>query len=336
LRNLGLHIIIFTFWASLSYAQDLHYSQFYNSPLNISPALTGIFNGDKRVALSARDQWRSVPVPWLTFSGSYDQKFYKKNRNKNFFGGGVLFNYDRQGDSKITLMNVALTGTYNHILTKKNILTLGAGLGYASRGFNQTSLSWDKQWNGDSFDPSLPSGENITGDMISMVETNLGVNYRFQEHDREHYDFGIAVHHILQPSARFSTNGFPISLPRRYSGYAMASFPVFDNLNVDLSFLHQSQNSYNETLFGALVNLYVNRQRGKETNLHVGVGYRTSESLFPKVAIEYGPYYVGLSYDVDLSRFNTATDNKGGPELHFKYTIKSVKPLGLFKACPIF
>jgi len=247
-----------------------------------------------------------------------------------------LFNYDRQGDSKITLMNISLTGTYNHILNRKNILTLGAGLGYASRGFNQTSLSWDKQWNGDAFDPSLPNGESISADMISMVETNLGVNYRFQEHDREHYDFGIAVHHILQPSARFSNNGFPISLPRRYSAYAMASFPVFDNLNLDLSFLHQSQISYNETLFGALVNLYVNKKRGKETNLHLGVGYRTSQSLFPKVAVEYGPYYVGLSYDVDLSRFNTATDNRGGPELHFKYTIKSVKPLGLFKACPIF
>jgi len=335
LRKLVLHIIFFIFCVS-THAQDLHYSQFYNSPINISPALTGIYNGDKRVAISARDQWRSVPVPWLTFSGSYDQKFYKKNRNKSFFGGGVLFNYDRQGDSKITLMNISVTGTYNHLFTKKNILTLGAGLGYASRGFNQTSLSWDKQWNGDSFDPALPTGEALTGDMVSMVETNLGLNYRFQEHEREHYDFGVAVHHILQPSAKFSANGFPINLPRRYSLYGMASFPVLDNLNVDLSALHQEQTSYRETVFGALANVYVNKKRGSETNVHIGVGYRTSASLFPKAAIEYGPYYVGLSYDWDLSRFNTATNNKGGPEIHFKYTIKSVKPLGLFKACPIF
>ena len=31
-----------------SFSQDLHYSQFYNAPLVISPALTGIFNGDQR------------------------------------------------------------------------------------------------------------------------------------------------------------------------------------------------------------------------------------------------------------------------------------------------
>ena len=52
--------------------QDLHYSQFYNSPQNINPALTGVFNVDHRYMVSMRDQWRFVPVPWFTMSGAYD------------------------------------------------------------------------------------------------------------------------------------------------------------------------------------------------------------------------------------------------------------------------
>jgi len=82
--------------------------------------------------------------------------------------------------------------------------------------------------------------------------------------------------------------------------------------------------------------MYVNRKRGQETNIHLGIGYRTSQSLYPKIAIEFQNYYVGFSYDTDLSRFSNATDHRGGPELHFRYIIKSVKPLGLFKTCPIF
>jgi hypothetical protein len=72
-------IILFLFSAFVDavVAQDIHYSQFYNSPLNINPAKTGIFNGDKRINLSHRNQWRSI-VPWTTFTASYDQKFYPK------------------------------------------------------------------------------------------------------------------------------------------------------------------------------------------------------------------------------------------------------------------
>ena len=62
----------------------------------------GIFNGDKRFVGSVRDQWRSVPVPWFTFSASYDQKIYGNSEN-GFFGFGLLFNYDRQGDSRLNL-----------------------------------------------------------------------------------------------------------------------------------------------------------------------------------------------------------------------------------------
>ena len=336
MRKIFGHIIFYFFLGFSLQGQDLHYSQFYNSPININPALTGVFNGDKRVNLSARDQWRSVPVPWLTFSGSYDQKFYNRKKRDRFFSAGILFNYDRQGDSRIALTNLNLSGSFTYLFNKTHILTVGAMGGYASRGFNQSTLTWDKQWNGDVFDPSLPPGENIATDMLSMLETAVGVNYRLQDHERQYLDFGIGLYHILEPSTDFTVSGFNADLPRRYSFSGMGTFMISDNMDLQLSALYQRQISYQEFLFGGLVNLYINKKKGQETNLHLGLGYRTSQSLYPKIAIEYKSYYVGFSYDVDLSRFNIATDYKGGPEIHFKYTIKSVKPLGVFKACPIF
>jgi len=128
-------------------AQDLHYSQFYHAPLSVSPALTGIFNGDQRYSVSLRDQWRSVPVPWMTFSAGYDKKFYPKKSTDYFVGAGVFFNYDQQGDSKINLTNINVSGSYNYLLTENHIITLGGLLGFSSRGFNPSTLTWDKQWN---------------------------------------------------------------------------------------------------------------------------------------------------------------------------------------------
>ena len=48
-------------------AQDIHFSQFYFSPLNLNPAATGIFDGDYRIAGNHRQQWRSVTTPYTTF-----------------------------------------------------------------------------------------------------------------------------------------------------------------------------------------------------------------------------------------------------------------------------
>ncbi|MFH1322164.1 MAG: type IX secretion system membrane protein PorP/SprF [Bacteroidota bacterium] len=39
------------------YSQDIHFSQFYQTPLIINPALTGSFNGQVRVLMNYKDQW---------------------------------------------------------------------------------------------------------------------------------------------------------------------------------------------------------------------------------------------------------------------------------------
>ena len=52
------------------HAQDLHYSQFMNSPLLTNPANTGFIpDGDYRLGANFRNQWSSVTAfPYKTFS----------------------------------------------------------------------------------------------------------------------------------------------------------------------------------------------------------------------------------------------------------------------------
>jgi len=44
-------------------AQDIHFSQFFETPLLRNPALAGIFTGDVRIQAVYRTQWASVTVP---------------------------------------------------------------------------------------------------------------------------------------------------------------------------------------------------------------------------------------------------------------------------------
>ena len=327
-------LIIFLFSFSLQ-GQDLHYSQFYNSPLNLNPANTGIFNGDERFMASYKDQWRSIPVPWTTFSGQYDRKFYLGKSDDSFVSGGVLFNYDKQGLSRLNLTNINFLGSYTKILNKRNLITAGIGLGYATRGLSLTTLSWDRQWDGDAFDPSLPSGENEDMDRISFFENSFGLNYRYQITSRTNFDFGIGFYHLIEPKVAFFTAS-DVKLPRRTNLNFRGTYQINNDFDIQGHALAQFQGDYREFLFGVLGKMYIQKQRGKEVNLHLGLGYRTSGTIIPTIALEFSRYYASFSYDVESILHDDRNVNTGGPELHFRYIITHVKPLKQFKICPIF
>src|ERR1700691_1274018 len=63
-------------------AQDHMYSQFFNSPIYLNPALTGQFEGDLRMNLIYPNQFPSVPPSFNYLSASVDYNIPK-------FGGGV-------------------------------------------------------------------------------------------------------------------------------------------------------------------------------------------------------------------------------------------------------
>lgn len=317
--------------------QDLHYSQFYNSPQNINPALTGVFNGDHRYMVSMRDQWRFVPVPWFTMSGAYDRKLYVLKGDHHFLGVGGSLNHDRQGDSKLNLTSLNVNGAYHRILNANHIISGGLTLGFASRGFNMSLLTWDKQWNGEAFNGSLPTGESYSNmERVNFLESGLGVNYRYQKDKRTFADIGVSALHLVKPNSAFYNNDVA-DLPRRitFSGTGQVQLTGF--LDIQLHVLYQKQGPYNETILGGLCKIYLSEKKGKEIQLHAGLGYRTAQSFIPTLAIQYNNIYAGLSYDVDTNNFNDIVNsNKGGPEIHVRYIIANVKPMKDAKVCPIY
>ena len=54
--------------------QDLHYSMFDLSPMNLNPGTTGKFDGDYRFSANHRHQWRAVTIPYSTFSFGLDAR----------------------------------------------------------------------------------------------------------------------------------------------------------------------------------------------------------------------------------------------------------------------
>ncbi len=85
--------------AGLVSAQDIHFSQFYMSPLNLNPALTGVMNCNMRVVGNYRNQYASIlkSNAFNTYSVSYDQKI-PVGRYDYFGVGGTLWG-DKAGSA---------------------------------------------------------------------------------------------------------------------------------------------------------------------------------------------------------------------------------------------
>ena len=118
-------------------AQYIHFSQYHISPFNTNPALAGIFDGDQRFTALYRRQWYSVPVEYMTFSGSYDMKFPNRKNDNGFFSAGALFNYDKAGDSELSLGNFSLTGSYTKKMSENVYVSGGVQLGLGQRSFTR-------------------------------------------------------------------------------------------------------------------------------------------------------------------------------------------------------
>ncbi|MFM8489429.1 MAG: type IX secretion system membrane protein PorP/SprF, partial [Bacteroidota bacterium] len=127
-----------------AHAQDIHFSQFANSPVNLNPGMIGVFGGDVRAVANYRDQWRSVPVPYTTFSGTVENKVYwAKGKYDRYFTGGLLLNYDKQGSLSLTSMQVGLPVSVTLPVTRFGFLTVGATPAFGQRSFGTEKLTFD-------------------------------------------------------------------------------------------------------------------------------------------------------------------------------------------------
>lgn len=319
-------------------AQDAHHSQYYTSALNYNPANTGLFAGDQRVAVNYRRQWFVDDiVRYLTISGSYDFKLYPKRwTTKGLWNFGLLFNYDQAGDSKLGLASLFFSSSYSYPLNNSNIIIVGGAAGYTHRRFKPDELQWGAQYNGLNFDPTLPTEENFASTSNGFFDFNVGLNYRWQKSTRTKIDFGIAAFHLSGPDQKFFDQSLEIKLPVRLSLQLQPQFKLSNSFDLLLHGLFQQQQKYNELLAGGYLRIYLNQARGKELNLLLGASTRFDDAIIPKIAVEYLNWRGGISYDITNSGFESAVNNRGGPEFSLVYIYTKARVLKLLKSCPIF
>lgn len=329
-------IIIFLFFLiSKTFGQDIHFSQADLSPINLNPSLTGLFDADFRVHANERSQWRSITVPYKTFSASFDAAF-RKLPIPGSAGAGLVFNTDKAGDGDFGTNQIKLAGAYHYKLRKDTnlVVSLGFNISYNQHTINYSKFYFGNQYNGYIYDPNILSGETFPSENISYFDGSLGasVNYVYKNIPLE---AGLAFHHLNKPEQSFFSESI-VELDRKFDSHFSACFVINDKISLLPTIFWFRQGQFNEFNFGGLAQRKLNSLAFR--SVYLGGWIRWKDAGIVCFAFDYQNFRIGVSYDINISSLKIASGGKGGLELSLRYIFsKAEKAMILGKhICPPF
>ena len=297
-------------------AQDLHFSQFFNSPLTTNPANTGFIpDGDYRLGINYRNQWSSVmTVPYKTMSAFGDVQILKDRLENGWVGLGGVVLRDVAGSGNLTSTKVYGSVAYHQMLGYSSLLSLGFNVGYANKQINTINLKFPDQFDGKFFDSKLPTGVTLDRNNIGFLDMQVGMNYAYFPTENVYVNTGFSVHHVNRPSESFfeTTEGETNRVPMRYIGFLNGSFKLNDQVILNPNIYYTNQANVSELVGG--LNAHYNLSGDGVYQLIGGVYYRHKEAVIPMVGLGYNDITFTFSYDATISGLRNFNNSRGAFE----------------------
>src|SRR5574339_949827 len=138
-------------------AQDLHFSQFMNSPLTTNPANTGFIpGGDYRIGMNYRNQWSSImSIPYKTFSAFGDAQVMRNRFETGWIGAGGTILRDVAGSGNLTSTKIYGSIAYHQMINAGSLVSAGFNVGWSNKQINVSNLKFPDQFDGKFFDNKI-------------------------------------------------------------------------------------------------------------------------------------------------------------------------------------
>ena len=307
--------------AGAASAQSAMFSQYYFSPMNISPAMLGS-PSDLTVGLQHRTQWRNLDNPYLASMLSVVKPVATPGAPQRQRGGiGLSVVNESTGATRLyQSLGVHLGAAYNLDLDQAHTHRFSLGLqgGFTQRRLNTNQLRWGSQ-----YDPIVGYSAEIApspgslNDRVGFASFAAGIVYYYNPTRelllRRVSGFaGLAVSNINRPFGSFNDGGAREA--RILKGHGGIEIPLSPSVRL----LPQVLVAYRSTQrYHANVGSYVHYRLSQSPlpseealQLMAGAWYRWDDSWVASAGFSYRRYRLAVSYD-----FNTqpvAVDAFGG------------------------
>ncbi len=320
----SIMILVFAFlFQNNCVAQDIHFSQFSETPLLRNPALAGIFSGDVRVQGVFRSQWGSVTVPFQTSSLNAEYKLPVGHGDDFLTLGGAIL-YDKAGDISLTSTSILPVLNYNKSLSDERNMYLSAGFsaGIVQRRFDPSKITTNNQYNGVNGDQTLATGENFEASNYSYFDGSAGLSFNSQigENVDNNFYVGIAYHHFNQSAKVSFYNDPTVTIDPKWVYSAGLKTTVNDYAYMTFYADYSTQGAYSELIGGGLYSVKLDSYTDDPQYVISGGGFlRWGDAFIPMAKMEMKPLTLAVSYDVNISGLKAISQSRGGFELSLSY-----------------
>jgi type IX secretion system PorP/SprF family membrane protein len=328
-------------------AQDPFFTQYYASPLNVNPAMMGVFQGQWRMNANYRQQWGGIfsDIPLRTIHASFD---YRLNIvDEDYLAFGINAVQDETGAlSRLKSTRGALGISYmkqlsgNRYSSSDQYLVAGLQVGPGQFRASTDGLWFDRQYDSVAIgiNNNLASGE-VTPQSNMYLDYTAGLMWYMVSDDNRSLYVGGSAHHLSNPNISFFGNKAE-SLRRRFSINAGGEFPINDELSVLPSMMASIQGPSMMTQFGS--NFRYSNHDWQEVAVRVGGAYRLSnkftgilgDALTVTGMLEMNGWVFGASYDIHTSTILRPTNGRGAWEISLIYVAPERFPVKT--SCPKF
>jgi type IX secretion system PorP/SprF family membrane protein len=328
-------LVLTTFRAIPAFAQDPSFSQFFSSPLNVDPALTGNINADWRFISNIRNQWIGSSSPYVTGTISFDTKLLAARManipEENFFGvGGMLmYDYAMNGTLKSTYASANLS--YNIKLTdgaSTQRLAVGFGAIYGRRKLDISRLNFLEQFTGSGFNTNLPTGETGLTNMKPYLSSSAGITYSLIT-ENNNLDIGVSAFHLNRPKQTYTTDPLQY-VPLRKVVHANFESYLNERVVLNTNAIYQSQSGTQYFSAGAAIGYYLQDENSLLVN--AGAWYWSQNAVIPYFGFSYGTFQMGLSYDLTTSKLAAGSGRPNTWELSM--ILRGTKEKSRIVPCP--
>lgn len=332
-------------------AQDIHFSQFTQSPLTVNPALAGT-SVWIRAGMIFRDQWRAVHSvnsnnSFTTMGASFDVKSKRRwikvtkqteryrQAGDNGFGWGVNIFNDRAGDGHMGTLNANASLAYQIMTGEKSMIALGFQGGMMQRSIQFDKLYWGTQYDPNSstgYNAALPPDKAVAGgdDSFIIPDLSAGMTYTYKKNERymrgnDQMDLtlGAAIFHAAP--FKYSFLGSTEKIYQRFVFHGYSTIGI-KNTSVALvpAFMIQKQGPNQEIYAGTMVR-YMLKEDSKYTgyvkgaSISAGGYYRNRDAFVAAALFEFSSYGIGVSYDFNVSGLKTVSSGRGGLEITLRF-----------------
>jgi type IX secretion system PorP/SprF family membrane protein len=315
MKKIFVPVFLYMLLANCAQAQvDPHFSQYYVYPSWLNPALTGVFDGNYRVAGIYRNQWNSVTSPFSTIGASAD---FATGKNLNF---GLNLLQQTAGDGGYKYITGYASVSYSGIrFGSKGLQKLSFGMqgGIINRRVDPSKFQFGDQWNSATgYLPTNPTSDFITNTSASVFDLGAGLLFFDGDPDHKANVFaGFSASHLTQPKDPYINNASSEKMPIRYTAHAGIRLALSDVFSITPNGLYLRQGTAEEKMAGA----YATIQATKTTALLAGANYRFKDAVAPFVGLNLQNFVLGFSYDVNTSDLGKSVSGTNAFEISLSF-----------------